>query len=166
LVILVHKWLFCFGPLVLKTNLFISFTTKADRDQTVLQRSKPNSRSALNGEQPYPWNLLQRQDAKSRHRGAKRLCRYELLRVISLLSLKYLLFLERKFFHLKFSDHYDRLASLFDLFISQSSRLYAIVLKNSFLLNLNLPLQISVTFLEIAAPAKLNHLHFFCKQVS
>jgi hypothetical protein len=136
----VHKWLFCFGPLVLKTNLFISFTTKTDRDQTVLQRSKPNSRSALNGEQPYPWNLLQLQDAKSRHRGAKRLCRYELLRVISLLSLKYLLFLERRFVHIKSSDHYDRLTSLFDLFILQSSRLDAILLKNSFLLNLSLPL--------------------------
>jgi hypothetical protein len=44
-----------------------------DRDQTVSRRSKPNSCSALIGEQPNPWNLLQLQDAKSRHRGAKRL---------------------------------------------------------------------------------------------
>ncbi|EDS21469.1 hypothetical protein CLOSS21_01432 [Clostridium sp. SS2/1] len=38
------------------------------------------------GEQPNPWNLLQLQDAMSRHRGAKPLRRCELLGVISLLS--------------------------------------------------------------------------------
>ena len=46
-------------------------TPTADRDQTVSRRSEPNSRTALNGEQPYPWDLLQPQDAMSRHRGAK-----------------------------------------------------------------------------------------------
>jgi len=157
---LVHHWLFCFGPLVLKANLFISHTTKADRDQTVLQRSKPNSRSTLNGEQPYPWNLLQLQDVKSRHRGAKRFRRYELLRIISLLSPKYLLFLERKIFHQKFSDHYGRQKSLFDLFILQSNEFTAIVLQNLFLLNLNSSLQTFVTVLKVTAPVKLNHLQF------
>ena len=38
------------------------------------------------GEQPNPWDLLQPQDAMSRHRGAKRNRRYERLDSISLLS--------------------------------------------------------------------------------
>ena len=38
------------------------------------------------GEQPNPWDLLQPQDATSRHRGAKRSRRYERLGSISLLS--------------------------------------------------------------------------------
>ena len=70
-------------------------TPSVDRDQTVSQRSKPNSRTTLLGEQPNPWNLLQLQDVMSRHRGAKQLRRYELLEVISLLSLTYLLSVER-----------------------------------------------------------------------
>jgi len=41
-----------FGPLVLKVKLFNFFSKKADRDKTVSQRFKPNSRSALTGEQP------------------------------------------------------------------------------------------------------------------
>ncbi len=40
-------------------------------DRTVSRRSEPSSRTALNGEQPYPWDRLQPQDAMSRHRGAK-----------------------------------------------------------------------------------------------
>jgi len=71
------------------------FKLIVDRDRTVSRRSKPSSRTALIGEQPNPWNLFQLQDAMSRHRGAKRLRRYELLRVISLLSPAYLLFVER-----------------------------------------------------------------------
>ena len=35
---------------------------------TVSRRSKPSSRTALMGEQPNPWDLLQPQDATSRHR--------------------------------------------------------------------------------------------------
>src|SRR5947209_20074821 len=58
----------------------------ADRDRTVSRRSKPSSRTALTGEQPDPWNLLQLQDAMSRHRGAKPGRRCELLDQISLLS--------------------------------------------------------------------------------
>jgi len=46
-----------------------------DRDQTVLQRFKPSSRTTLIGEQPNPWDHLQPQDVMSRHRGAKRLRR-------------------------------------------------------------------------------------------
>ena len=58
----------------------------ADRDRTVSRRSKPSSRTALIGEQPNPWDLLQPQDAMSRHRGAKPPRRYGLLGEISLLS--------------------------------------------------------------------------------
>jgi len=49
---LTNHWLICFGPLVLKTRFLNYYTIVADRDQTVLQRSKPNSRSILIGEQP------------------------------------------------------------------------------------------------------------------
>ena len=51
------------------------------------------------GEQPNPWDLLQPQDAMSRHRGAKPPRRYELLAEISLLSPAYLLSFERWPFH-------------------------------------------------------------------
>ena len=94
-----------------------------DRDQTVSRRSKPNSRTTLFGEQTNPWDLLQPQDVMSRHRGAKQLHRYELLRVISLLSPAYLLSVERWSFHKEPPDHYDRLSSLLDMSILQSSKL-------------------------------------------
>ena len=57
-------------------------------DRTVSRRSEPSSRTALMGEQPNPWNILQPQVAKSRHRGAKPPRRCELLGKISLLSLE------------------------------------------------------------------------------
>ena len=57
-----------------------------DRDRPVSRRSEPSSRAALTGEQPDPWDLLQPQDATSRHRGAKPCRRCELLGKISLLS--------------------------------------------------------------------------------
>src|SRR5271157_4154205 len=111
------------GPLVLGTDPLNSPTPTADRDRTVSRRSKPSSRTTLNGEQPYPWDLLQPQDVMSRHRGAKRRRRYGLLGVISLLSPAYLLFVERWPFHAGPPDHYDRLSSLLDLLVSQSGRL-------------------------------------------
>ena len=74
------------GPLVLRTAPLKYPTPTPDRDRTVSRRSEPSSRTALMGEQPNPWNLLQLQDAMSRHRGAKPLRRCELLGVISLLS--------------------------------------------------------------------------------
>src|ERR1700750_215201 len=83
------------GPLVLGTDPLKLPTPTADRDQTVSRRSEPSSRTSLNGEQPYPWDLLQPQDEMSRHRGAKRCRRYGLLGIISLLSPEYLLFVER-----------------------------------------------------------------------
>src|SRR5512145_48037 len=120
---LVHQWSVHPGPLVLGATLLKSPTPTADRDRTVSRRSKPSSRTSLNGEQPYPWDLLQPQDEMSRHRGAKRCRRYGLLGIISLLSPEYLLSVERWPFHTEPPDHYVRLSSLLDLFVSQSGRL-------------------------------------------
>ena len=111
------------GPLVLGTAPLKSQTPTADRDRTVSRRSKPSSRTTLIGEQPNPWDLLQPQDVMSRHRGAKRFRRYELLGTISLLSPAYLLSVERWPFHMEPPDHYDRLSSLLELSLSQSGRL-------------------------------------------
>ena len=111
------------GPLVLGAAPLKSPTPTADRDRTVSRRSKPSSRTALIGEQPNPWDLLQPQDAMSRHRGAKQCRRYGLLGIISLLSPAYLLSVERWPFHAGPPDHYDRLSSLLDLSVSQSGRL-------------------------------------------
>src|SRR6201990_292826 len=83
------------GPLVLGTDPLKFPTPTEDKDQTVSRRSEPSSRTSLNGEQPYPWDLLQPQDEMSRHRGAKRCRRYGLLGIIRLLSPEYLLFVER-----------------------------------------------------------------------
>ena len=74
------------GPLVLRTALLKSPAPTTDRDRTVSRRSEPSSRTALMGEQPNPWDLLQPQDAMSRHRGAKPPRRCGLLGEISLLS--------------------------------------------------------------------------------
>jgi hypothetical protein len=82
----VHQRLVHPGPLVLGTAS-LSFPTPAvDRDRTVSRRSEPSSRAALMGEQPNPWDLLQPQDATSRHRGAERDRRCGLLDLTSLLS--------------------------------------------------------------------------------
>ena len=93
------------GPLVLGSDLLKYPTPTADRDRTVSRRSEPSSRSALMGEQPNPWDLLQPQDALSRHRGAKPRRRYERLGAISLLSPEYLLSVELRRFHTQPSDH-------------------------------------------------------------
>ncbi len=111
------------GPLVLGTAPLNSPTPTADRDRTVSRRSEPSSRTTLNGEQPYPWDLLQPQDVMSRHRGAKRFRRYGLLGIISLLSPAYLLSVERWPFHTEPPDHYGRLSTLLDLSVSQSGGL-------------------------------------------
>ena len=111
------------GPLVLRTDPLNSPTPTADRDRTVSRRSEPSSRTTLNGEQPYPWDLLQPQDVMSRHRGAKRRRRYGLLGVISLLSPAYLLSVERWPSHKEPPDHYGRLSTLLDLSVLQSGGL-------------------------------------------
>ena len=94
-----------------------------DRDRTVSRRSEPSSRTALMGEQPNPWDLLQPQDAMSRHRGAKPPRRCELSGRISLLSPAYLLSVKRWPFHTEPPDHYALLSHLLDLLVSQSSSL-------------------------------------------
>src|SRR3954462_11525247 len=111
------------GPLVLGTNPLNIPTPTADRDRTVSRCSEPSSRTTLIGEQQNPWDLLQPQDVMSRHRGAKRRRRYGLLGVISLLSPAYLLSVERCPIHAGPPDHYDRLSSLLDMSVSQSSGL-------------------------------------------
>src|SRR4030095_10532783 len=93
------------GPLVLGTALLKSLTPMVDRDRTVSRRSEPSSRTALMGEQPNPWDLLQPQAATSRHRGAKPFRRCGLLGRISLLSPAYLLSVERRQFHSLPSGH-------------------------------------------------------------
>ena len=93
------------NPLVLRADPLKYPTPTADRDRPVSRRSKPSSRTALIGEQPNPWDLLQPQDAMSRHRGAKPPRRYGLLGEISLLSPEYLLSVERQPFHSELPDH-------------------------------------------------------------
>ena len=75
------------------------------------------------GEQPNPWDLLQPQDAMSRHRGAKPSRRYGLLGKMSLLSPGYLLSVERRRFHTQPPGHYALLSHLLDVYVSQSSSL-------------------------------------------
>ena len=102
---LVHQRNVLPNPLVLKKNPRKFRTPTADRDRPVSRRSKPNSRTALMGEQTNPWDRLQPQDAMSRHRGAKPRRRYGLLGAISLLSPEYLLSDERWPFHTGPPDH-------------------------------------------------------------
>ena len=83
---LVHQRLVRPGPLVLRTDPLKTPTPTVDRDRTVSRRTEPSSRTALMGEQPNPSHLLQREDAMSRHRGAKQDRRYGLSDPISLLS--------------------------------------------------------------------------------
>ena len=120
---LVHQRCVHPGPLVLRTALLKFPAPTTDRDRTVSRRSEPSSRTTLIGEQPNPWDLLQPQDVMSRHRGAKRPRRYGLLGVISLLSPAYLLSVERWPTHAGPPDHYDRLSSLLDMYVLQSSGL-------------------------------------------
>src|SRR5437763_9362498 len=120
---LVHKCSVHPGPLVLGTTPFKSPAPPPDRDRTVSRRSEPSSRTALIGEQPNPWDLLQPQDAMSRHRGAKPRRRCELSGGISLLSPEYLLSVERWPFHTEPPDHLVLLSYLLDLSVSQSSTL-------------------------------------------
>ena len=114
------------GPLVLRSRPLNLLTPTTDRDRTVLRRSEPSSRATLIGEQPNPWDLLQPQDATSRHRGAKPPRRYELLGEISLLSPEYLLSFERWPFHAEPPDHFSQLSLLLGVYASQSSTLILI----------------------------------------
>jgi hypothetical protein len=116
-----HQGFVSSGPLVLRTEPLKFPAPTVDKDRTVSRRSEPSSRTTLTGEQPDPWDLLQPQDVMSRHRGAKPSRRYELLGSISLLSLAYLLSVERWPFHLEPPDHLGLLSHLLDLYVSQLS---------------------------------------------
>src|SRR5438270_10846028 len=93
------------GPLVLRSEPLNSPAPTVDKDRTVSRRSEPSSRTALTGEQRDAWDLLRPQDATSRHRGAKPSRRYELLDSTRVLSLAYLLSVDRWQFHIKPSYH-------------------------------------------------------------
>src|SRR5438309_9139259 len=114
------------GPLVLGADPLKLLTPTADRDRPVSRRSEPSSRTTLMGEQPNPWDLIQPQDVMSRHRGAEPCRRCELLGRISLLSLAYLLSVERWQFHIQPPDHLDLLSYLLDVCVSQLSWLISI----------------------------------------
>src|SRR5258708_38935488 len=119
----VHYRFVRLGPLVLESGPLNLLAPTTDRDRTVSRRSEPSSRATLMSEQLNPWDLLQPQDVTSRHRGAQPPRRCELLGEISLLSPAYLLSFERWPFHAEPPDHYIRLSTLLDLFVSQLSTL-------------------------------------------
>ena len=133
------------NPLVLGSNPLKYPTPTVDRDRPGSRRSKPSSRTAFIGEQPNPWDLLQPQDAMSRHRGAKPPRRYELLGEISLLSPEYLLSDERRPFHS------ESAGSLGPTFVSARAislavrRTYTLTLYARLLTVLNAPSRSSVT---------------------
>ena len=155
----VHQRCVHSGPLVLGAAPLKLPTPTVDRDQTVSRRSEPSSRTTLNGEQPYPWDRLQPQDVMSRHRGAKRPRRYELLGVIGLLSPAYLLSVERWPFHTEPPDHYVLLSHLLDLSVSQSSTLLPMHFRARFPTVPSVPSYSSVTLWEETAPVKLPAMH-------
>ena len=134
------------SPLVLGVALLKSPAPTVDRDRPVSRRSKPSSRTALIGELPNPWDLLQPQDAMSRHRGAKPPRRYELLGEISLLSPEYLLSDERRPFHS------ESAGSLGPTFVSARAislavrHTYTLTLYARLLTALSVPSRSSVTF--------------------
>ena len=92
------------GPLVLGAAPLSPPAPAEDRDRTVSRRSEPSSRTALIGEQPNPWDLLQ-----PRMRWPTSRCkpsrRCGLLGKISLLSPEYLLSVERRPSHAGPPDH-------------------------------------------------------------
>ena len=83
---LVHQRSVHLGPLVLEMGPRNFQRAQQTGDRTVSRRSEPSARTALIGEQPNPWGLLQSQDAMSRHRGAELRRRYGRLGETSLLS--------------------------------------------------------------------------------
>src|ERR1044072_6638978 len=121
-----HQRFVKLGPLELKFEPLDSPAPTVDKDRTVSRRSEPSSRTTLIGEQQTAWDLLQAQHVMSRQRGAKPCRRYELLGRISLLSLAYLLSVERWQFHIQPPDHLDLLSYLLDVCLSQLSWLISI----------------------------------------
>jgi len=82
---------FCFPVFSYKENILFVLGVTLDRNQTVLQRFKPNSRANLINEQFNHLNQLQLMDLTSRHRGDKRRDCFGHSLYIILLSLRYLL---------------------------------------------------------------------------
>lgn len=72
---------------ILTTEISKGFKRCGNRDQvSIPTRFEPSSRTFLNGEQPYAWDLLQPRAKVSRHRGAELRRRYGRLGGTSLLS--------------------------------------------------------------------------------
>src|SRR3954454_4766088 len=82
------------NPLVLGRKPLKLPPPTADRDRPVSRRSKPSSRTAFIGEQPNPWDLLQPQDAMSRHRTSSTISR----------GVDYIIFLSRTLAHTLIAD--------------------------------------------------------------
>ena len=93
------------NPLVLGERLLNYPTPTVDRDRPGSRRSKPSSRAALICGLRNPWDLIQPQDATSRHRGSEPLRRYVRLGETTLLSPGYLLSVEQRPFHTGPLDH-------------------------------------------------------------
>src|SRR3989344_8738621 len=81
----IHQRFVLSGPLVLGKTPLKQRRLWQIEDQPVSRRFEPSSRTALIGEQPNPWDLLQPQEKMSRHRGAEPHRRYGLLDATSLL---------------------------------------------------------------------------------
>ena len=154
-----HQWCVHSGPLVLGAALSILQRPRQIGDRTVSRRSKPSSRTTLNGEQPYPWDLLQPQDVMSRHRGAKHRRRYELLGGISLLSPEYL------FIRWAMALPFRTTGSLWPTFVPARLVCLAVKLAYTIALTWRCPTVISkpscssVTLWEETAPVKLPTRH-------
>src|SRR3989338_7332658 len=56
-------------------------------EHSASERFEPSSRTSLNGEQPYLWELLHPRDEMSRHRGAEHRRRFGLLGGTSLFNI-------------------------------------------------------------------------------
>src|SRR5690242_20869461 len=61
---LAHQRFVHSGPLVLGAAPLKFPTPTMDRDRTVSRRSEPSSRAALIGEQPNPWDVLDRKSTR------------------------------------------------------------------------------------------------------
>ena len=156
---LIHHRFVHLDPLVLEADFLKYRTPTEDRDRPVSRRSKPSSRTALICELQNPWDLLQPQDAMSRHRGAKPPRRYERSGEISLLSPEYLLSVERRPFH---SETAGSLSPAFTpaRLIGLAVKLpYAFTLYTRLPTVLRKPLDSSVTFSEETPPVKLPTYH-------
>jgi len=121
------------GPLVLGTNPLKIPTPTADRTELSHDVLEPSSRTTLIGEQPNPWDLLQPQDVMSDIEVPNDAVDMDSWASSACYSPAYLFIpLSDGPIHAGPPDHYDRLSSLLDLLVSQSGRLYAIILDERF----------------------------------